>query len=89
MSYDCSEDILDGSICWNCASRVKRVISTEGLDIRDENNNTLDPEDIPIIELEFCKTLHVELDVVVLECDGFEPKNDNDNDFLKNKDVLK
>lgn len=89
MAYNCSEEILEGSICWNCKYRITRIISTEGLEILDENDNRLDSEDLPIIEHEFCRLLHTELDIIVLECNGFEPIDSNTDDFFRHKDIFK
>lgn len=88
MTYNCSEEILDGSICWHCKYRVSRTISTEGLELRDEDDNTLDADDLPVIELEFCRLLHTELDVIVLECSAYGPAGDNADDFFTHKDVF-
>lgn len=88
MTYSCSEDILEGSICIDCKYRVTRSISTEGLELLDDENNTLDADDIPVIEHEMCSLLHTELDVIVLECSGYGSKKVSSDDFFRNKDIF-
>ena len=78
----CITDIIERSLCSNCVHRVQRTISSEGLEIYDEEGEVYEEgEEIELIH-ESCSLLHTELDHIVLKCSGHTSITSGDTLFF-------
>lgn len=81
------EDFLDGSSCKDCTHRLRRVISSEGLDLVDEYGDSI-TDDIEELYHEICVKLDLELDHIVLECPLYKSKYNISDYFFTNERIL-
>lgn len=81
------EDFLNGSSCKDCEYRLRRVISSEGLDLIDEQGKNIS-DDIYELHHEVCMKLDIELDHIVLECPLYTSKYNISDYFFTNKRIL-
>lgn len=81
------ENFLDGSSCKDCSHRLRRVLSSEGLDLVDEFGKSM-LDDIDELYHEVCTKLDIELDHIVLECPLYKSKYNISDYFFTNKKIL-
>lgn len=80
-------DFIDKSLCKDCKFRVSRIISTEGLNLVDDQGIEL-PEDCGELHNEICTRLELDLDHIVLECSLYESKYSLSDYFFMNKTIF-
>ena len=80
--YVCVSDIINRSLCKNCTYRVQRIISSEGLELYDDENDEVGELEGKELIHEACSILHMELDHIVLKCSAYIPIITVDDLFL-------
>ena len=81
------EDFIDKSLCKDCKFRVSRVISTEGLELLDQNGNIMTDDDIELVN-NVCHELDLDLDHIVLKCSIYKSQYNLADHFFVNKSIL-
>lgn len=80
-------NFLDASSCKDCKYRLRRVISSEGLDLIDEHGKNI-TDDVEELYHDLCTRLDIDLDHIVLHCPLYKSKYNISNYFFTNKNIL-